>query len=100
MMFRGKKVRHWKYYSFIRRPFFAEKDDGTWTIPKGEASPGEDLRMRAQIEFEEELGVRSHGDLIPLDFVKQKGGKIVHAWAFEGDLPESSELTSNLFEVE
>ena len=56
--------------------------------------------MRAQIEFQEELGVRSHGDLIPLDFVKQKGGKIVHAWVVEGDLLESSELKSNLFEME
>ncbi len=81
-------------------PFFAEKDDGAWTIPKGEASPGEDLLMRAQIEFEEELGGRPTRDLIPLGFIKQKGGKIVHAWAVEGDLPESFVLKSNLFEME
>jgi len=83
-------------------PFFARKDDGAWTIPKGEAAPGEDLLTRAQIEFEEELGFRPERFLgwIELGSVKQKGGKTVHAWAFEGDLPESFELKSNLFEIE
>ncbi len=94
-------------------PFFTRKDDGAWTIPKGEAAPGEDLLTRAQIEFEEEVGFRpesppmgrtrpvasSHG-WIELGSIKQKGGKIVHAWAFEGDLPESFEVKSNLFEME
>ena len=81
-------------------PFFARKDDGVWTIPKGEATPGEDLLTRAQIEFEEEVGFRPHGEWIELGSIKQKGGKIVHAWAFEGDLPESFECKSNLFEME
>jgi predicted NUDIX family NTP pyrophosphohydrolase len=81
-------------------PFFARKDDGVWTIPKGEAAPGEDLLTRAQIEFEEEVGFRQHGEWIELGSIKQKGGKIVHAWAFEGDLPESFECKSNLFEME
>jgi predicted NUDIX family NTP pyrophosphohydrolase len=81
-------------------PFFARKDDGVWTIPKGEAAPGEDLLTRAQIEFEEEVGFRPHGEWIELGSIKQKGGKIVHAWAFEGDLPESFECKSNLFEME
>lgn len=83
-------------------PFFARKDDGAWTIPKGEAAPGEDLLTRAQIEFEEEVGFRpkSFRGLIELDSIKQKGGKTVHAWAFEGDLPESFKLKSNLFEME
>jgi predicted NUDIX family NTP pyrophosphohydrolase len=81
-------------------PFFARKDDGVWTIPKGEAAPGEDLLTRAQIEFEEEVGVRPHGEWIELGSIKQKGGKIVHAWAFEGDLPESFKCKSNLFEME
>ena len=70
-------------------PFFARKDEGAWTIPKGEAAPDEDLLTRAQIEFEEELGIRPHGNWIELGSIKQKGGKIVHAWAFEGDLPDS-----------
>lgn len=81
-------------------PFFAKKDDGSWTIPKGEAAPGEDLLSRAQIEFEEELGIKPSGNWIPLGSVKQKGGKTVHAWAFEGDLPDSFEPKSNSFEIE
>jgi predicted NUDIX family NTP pyrophosphohydrolase len=83
-------------------PFFTRKDDGAWTIPKGEAAPEEDLLTRAQIEFEEEVGFRpeSFQGWIELGSIKQKGGKIVHAWAFEGDLPESFELKSNLFEME
>jgi predicted NUDIX family NTP pyrophosphohydrolase len=83
-------------------PFFVRKDDGVWTIPKGEAASGEDLLTRAQIEFEEEVGFRPEGvlDWIALGWIRQKGGKIVHAWAFEGDLPESFEPKSNLFEME
>ena len=81
-------------------PFFARKDEGAWTIPKGEPVPGEDLLARAQIEFEEELGIRPSGKWIELGSIKQKGGKTVHAWAFEGDLPEVFELKSNSFEIE
>jgi predicted NUDIX family NTP pyrophosphohydrolase len=83
-------------------PFFARKDDGAWTIPKGEATSEEDLLTRAQIEFEEEIGFRPEGvrKWIELGTIKQKGGKTVHAWACEGDLPESFELKSNLFEME
>jgi predicted NUDIX family NTP pyrophosphohydrolase len=83
-------------------PFFARRDDGVWTIPKGEAAPGEDLLTRAQIEFEEEVGFRPENvrRWIELGWIRQKGGKIVHAWAFEGDLPEPFECKSNLFELE
>jgi len=81
-------------------PFFTRKDDGVWTIPKGEASPSEDLLTRARIEVEEELGIKPSGNWIPLGSIKQKGGKTVHAWAVEGDLPEQFELKSNLFEME
>ena len=83
-------------------PLFVRKDDGIWTIPKGEAAPGEDLLTRAQIEFEEEVGFRPENvqQWIELGWIKQKGGKIVHAWAFEGDLPESFVCKSNLFEME
>ena len=81
-------------------PFFARKDDGVWTIPKGEAGPNEDLLSRARIEVEEELGIKPSGNWIPLGSIKQKGGKTVHAWAVEGDLPEQFELKSNLFEIE
>ena len=83
-------------------PFFAGKDDGVWSIPKGEVAPREDLLTRAQIEFEEEVGFRpeSTRGWIELGSIKQKGGKIVHAWAFEGNLPELFEPKSNLFEME
>jgi predicted NUDIX family NTP pyrophosphohydrolase len=81
-------------------PFWVTKDDGAWTIPKGEAAPDENLLRRAAIEFEEELGIKPPGNLIPLGSIKQKGGKTVHAWAFEGDLPKSFELKSNVFEME
>jgi predicted NUDIX family NTP pyrophosphohydrolase len=81
-------------------PFWAKKNDGAWTIPKGEAAPGENLLQRAQIEFEEELGLKPSGDWIELGSIKQKGGKIVHAWTFEGDLPDSFKLKSNTFEME
>src|SRR5437667_7627822 len=70
-------------------PFFQRKDDGAWTIPKGEVALGEALLTRAQIEFEEELGIQALGNWIALGSIKQKGGKTVHAWAFEGNLPDS-----------
>jgi predicted NUDIX family NTP pyrophosphohydrolase len=81
-------------------PFFQRKDEGAWTIPKGEAAPGEDLLARAQIEFEEELGIKPSGNWIELGSIKQKGGKIVHAWALEDNLPEPFKLKSNTFEME
>jgi predicted NUDIX family NTP pyrophosphohydrolase len=81
-------------------PFFRKKDDGAWTIPKGEAAEGEDLRSRAKIEFEEELGFAPVEEWIELGSVKQKGGKTVHAWAFCGDLPPDFKLASNTFELE
>lgn len=81
-------------------PFWMKKDDGAWTIPKGELQPAEDLLSRAQIEFEEELGVKPFGNFIQLGSIKQKGGKVVHAWAFEGDLPPSFKLESNTFEIQ
>jgi predicted NUDIX family NTP pyrophosphohydrolase len=81
-------------------PFWKNKDEGAWSIPKGEAAPGEDLLRRAQIEFEEELGIKPCGNWIPLGSIKQKGGKTVHAWAFEGNLPPDFELKCNTFEME
>jgi predicted NUDIX family NTP pyrophosphohydrolase len=82
-------------------PLWKNKDDGKWTIPKGEAADGEDLLSRAQIEFEEEIGIKPlSANWIPLGSIKQKGGKTVHGWAFEGDLPDSFTLRSNTFQLE
>jgi predicted NUDIX family NTP pyrophosphohydrolase len=66
-------------------PFFRNRDEGAWSIPKGEVEPGEDLLEAARREFEEEMGVRPTGRFLALTAVKQKGGKVVHAWAIEGD---------------
>lgn len=82
-------------------PYFRNKDDGSWTIPKGETGEGEELRSRARIEFEEELGISpAEAAWIDLGSVKQKGGKTVHAWAFAGDLEPNFKLASNTFELE
>ena len=80
-------------------PFWARKDLGAWSIPKGEAAPGEELLEAARREFREETGVDPAGSPFPLGLVKQAGGKVVHAWALEGDLDPSS-LVSNTFSVE
>jgi len=82
-------------------PLYRNKDDGVWTIPKGEIDSGEDLLRRARIEFEEEVGIPAQGAAwIDLGWIKQKGGKTVYAWAFEGDLPDSFQCCSNTFEME
>jgi predicted NUDIX family NTP pyrophosphohydrolase len=81
-------------------PVFANKDEGAWTIPKGEVEPGEDdLLETAKREFEEETGIAPAGPFTALTPIKQKGGKIVHAWAFKGDL-ERSAFVSNTFTME
>jgi predicted NUDIX family NTP pyrophosphohydrolase len=82
-------------------PFFRHKDAGAWTIPKGEAAEDEDLLSRAKLEFEEELGTKPiAAQWIELGTVKQKGGKIVHAWGFEGELPPEFVFASNTFAME
>ena len=83
-------------------PYFRNKDQGAWTIPKGEVDGGEDLLARAGTEFEEELGIAAPptATWISLGSVKQKGGKTVHAWAFEGDCPADFVAVSNNFELE
>ena len=80
-------------------PYFVNKDDGDWSIPKGEPGPDEDLLLTAQREFEEETGLESNGPFVPLKPVKQKGGKVVHAWAFEGDC-DPANIHSNTFTME
>jgi predicted NUDIX family NTP pyrophosphohydrolase len=80
-------------------PFWAKKDDGAWTIPKGLTEPGGDLLTTARREFTEETNFSAAGDFIALAPVKQKGGKVVHAWAFEADFDLTS-FASNTFEIE
>ena len=67
-------------------PFWRNKDAGAWTIPKGEINPAEDHLAAAVREFEEETGIKLSGDFLPLGEIKQKGGKVVHAWAHEAEV--------------
>jgi predicted NUDIX family NTP pyrophosphohydrolase len=80
-------------------PFWANKDDGAWAIPKGLIGPGEDAEAAARREFAEELGTPFEGPLTPLGRIRQKGGKYVEAFAAEGDL-DAGAIVSNHFTVE
>lgn len=77
-------------------PFWGHKDDGAWSIPKGEFEPSEDPLAAARREFTEETGFTVAGDFIPLTPLKQRSGKTVHAWAIQGDC-DPSLLRSNTF---
>jgi len=80
-------------------PFWARKDAGAWSIPKGEAAPGDDLLAVARREFQEETGLDIDGHFRPLSAVRQPSGKVVHAWAVEGDC-DADAIRSNSFEME
>ncbi|MET3980582.1 putative NUDIX family NTP pyrophosphohydrolase [Mucilaginibacter sp. UYP25] len=80
-------------------PYFRKKDDGAWSVPKGEFSDDEEPLAAAQREFEEEVGKTITGNFIKLQPVKQKSGKVVHAWAVEGEIDHTN-ITSNTFEIE
>jgi len=80
-------------------PFFKNKDDGAWTIPKGEPAAGEELLDVAKREFLEETGFEPAGEYFALQAVKQKGGKTVHAWGFQGDCDPAA-INSNTFTME
>ena len=81
-------------------PFFSRRDEGHWTIPKGEVDAGEELLDVARREFEEETGRPApDGEGIELGNIVQKGGKVVHAWALEGDL-DPAVAVSNTFQIE
>ena len=80
-------------------PLWAKRDAGAWAIPKGLVEEGETPEACARREFEEELGVKPEGDLVPLGRIRQKGGKQVEAFALEGDL-DADAIVSNLFTLE
>ncbi|MCI0662221.1 MAG: NUDIX domain-containing protein [Acidobacteria bacterium] len=80
-------------------PFWAKKDLGAWSVPKGEFTAGEDALEAARREFEEETGFPLSGRFIQLAPVKQSGGKVVQVWAVEGDC-DASAVRSNTFSME
>jgi predicted NUDIX family NTP pyrophosphohydrolase len=80
-------------------PFWAKKDIGAWTIPKGEFEGDEYPIDAAKREFHEETGCIAEGNFVPLRPLKQRGGKTVYAWAVEGDC-DADAITSNLFSME
>lgn len=77
-------------------PFWARKDDGAWSIPKGEINPDEEPLAAARRELTEETGISAEGEFVRLAPVKQKSGKIVHAWAVRGDA-DPARIVSNTF---
>lgn len=80
-------------------PFWRSKDNGAWSIPKGELSPDEDPLQAARREFQEETGIHAKGPFAALTPVKQPGGKLVLAWAVEGEC-DPEQVRSNTFRVQ
>jgi predicted NUDIX family NTP pyrophosphohydrolase len=80
-------------------PFWVNKDAAAWTIPKGQIDPGEEPLDAARREFQEETGIVPAGEFLELGSIRQKSGKVVHAWAWEGDA-DAGAVTCNLTRME
>lgn len=80
-------------------PYWAKKDKGAWTVPKGEYDQNEDALAAARREFEEETGIQPSGEMEELGTVKQKSGKVIRAWAFAGNC-DPAQMKSNTCEIE
>lgn len=100
LMFRKKRGGLQVFLVHPGGPFWAKKEEGAWSIPKGEFGGDEPPLEAAIREFKEEIGVEPKGEFLELGSVKQKGGKTVHAWAFEGDYDETRPVKSNTFTME
>lgn len=81
-------------------PWFPHREHDIWTVPKGEVEDGEDDFEAAVREFQEEVGLKVSGPFLDLGLIRQKGGKTVHAWAFEGDCDPQQPIRTSLVEIE
>lgn len=100
LMFRKNDKEYQVFLVHPGGPYFKNKDDGWWTIPKGLPQTGEALLETAIREFKEETGITPSGPFFSLGSIKQKGGKVVHGWAFEGNWNPDSGIICNNFEIE
>lgn len=100
LMYRVKNEALEVFLAHPGGPLFRNKDDGHWTIPKGEPPQGETLLEAAIREFEEETGLAPRGPFTELGSIRQRGGKTVYAWAFEGEQEDPGPARSNSFELE
>jgi predicted NUDIX family NTP pyrophosphohydrolase len=98
-MFRGTEDAYKVFLVHPGGPYWSKKDEGAWTLPKGEYEDGEEPLAAAQREFQEETGFIASTPFLELGSVRQKSGKVVVAWAFEGDC-DPAKLVSNTCEVE
>lgn len=99
LAFRGELPALEVFLAHPGGPVFRRKDEGVWTIPKGEINEGEEPLAAAQREFEEETSFRVEGPFLPLGNVKLKSGKIVHAWACRAEL-DATAIKSISFTME
>ncbi len=99
LLFRHRHERLEVFLAHPGGPFWSRKDAASWTIPKGEFEKGEEPLAAAIREFQEETSFPAKGEFIDLGMVKQKSGKLVYAWALEGDC-DPSKLSSNTCEIE
>ena len=98
LLFRKRSNRLEVFLVHPGGPFYARKDAGFWTVPKGLVEPGEDLLTTAQREFTEETGFTPAPPFLELGAVRQKSGKTTHVWAFEGDC-DPSHMVSNTCQI-
>jgi predicted NUDIX family NTP pyrophosphohydrolase len=99
MMYRWRQGRLEVFLVHPGGPFWAKKDKGAWSLPKGEYAEAEDPRAAAIREFQEETGIAARAPFLELGAIKQAGGKMVVAWAFQGDC-DPAKLISNLCQIE
>jgi predicted NUDIX family NTP pyrophosphohydrolase len=100
LLFRGVGAEREVLIAHMGGPFWARKDAGAWSIPKGECEPGEDEQAAARREFQEELGLPlPPGELLPLGSERQSSGKVVTVWALAGDLDPAA-IVPGTFEME